>query len=391
MNREDGIKLILDSKSKFNNRYNKPFGQIILRLDYSSYLMSDENLQLDSILENNIKEYKAKTGVFGKVFRNRSDVNAIVFLYTETSIAFSKTNKFLKPALMDLAEIVGPKVKVIEKGSAGSILRAIKSTNACIVKNSGILAIGKDLPSAISTALVVDKSIQAEIYGEKLGGIKYISAGVSKSFNKYYSSDYSMKNIGTATPFIPYDEEETKLRNKIVETAIKLSDNYLVQGTWGNVSIKLNEDEMLITPSAIDYYEMKPEDIVKVNLKSLNYSSNGRIPSSETKLHKSIYDAKEDCNAIIHTHSIALSIFAAANAGFRITNKQMNDLIGNVNISEFALPSTDRQCESVTENLEKSNAVIMANHGAIFTAKDLDTAFIIADATETKAGVLLDI
>ena len=172
MNREDGIKLILDSKSKFNNRYNKPFGQIILRLDYSSYLMSDENLQLDSILENNIKEYKAKTGVFGKVFRNRSDVNAIVFLYTETSIAFSKTNKFLKPALMDLAEIVGPKVKVIEKGSAGSILRAIKSTNACIVKNSGILAIGKDLPSAISTALVVDKSIQAEIYGEKLGGIK---------------------------------------------------------------------------------------------------------------------------------------------------------------------------------------------------------------------------
>lgn len=379
MNREDGIKLILDSKSKFNNRYNKPFGQIILRLDYSSYLMSDENLQLDSILENNIKEYKAKTGVFGKVFRNRSDVNAIVFLYTETSIAFSKTNKFLKPALMDLAEIVGPKVKVIEKGSAGSILRAIKSTNACIVKNSGILAIGKDLPSAISTALVVDKSIQAEIYGEKLGGIKYISAGVSKSFNKYYSSDYSMKNIGTATPFIPYDEEETKLRNKIVETAIKLSDNYLVQGTWGNVSIKLNEDEM------------KPEDIVKVNLKSLNYSSNGRIPSSETKLHKSIYDAKADCNAIIHTHSIALSIFAAANAGFRITNKQMNDLIGNVNISEFALPSTDRQCESVNENLENSNAVIMANHGAIFTAKDLDTAFIIADATETKAGVLLDI
>ena len=70
----------------------------------------------------------------------------------------------------------------------------------------------------------------------------------------------------TATPFIPYDEEETKLRNKIVETAIKLSENYLVQGTWGNVSIKLNEDEMLITPSALDYYEMKPEDIVKVNL-----------------------------------------------------------------------------------------------------------------------------
>lgn len=390
MNREEGIKLLLEQISTFNNRYNKAFGQLMLRLDDGSYLMSDENLMLTSIKEENIKQYAANSGVVGKIFRHRHDINAIMFACTEASIKFSNTHTALYPSLMDLAEIIGPKILVIDSVQTRPILRAIKKINACIIKNLGIFAVGKDLDTAIAGARIIEKSVEAEVYGKKLNGLKHLSKNLSKSLRNYYLRDYSHSNKGKHVPFIQTSENEHELRDKLVEVGRKLYEKSLVQGTWGNISVRLNDEEMLITPAAMNYYDIKSEDIVKVNLDTLNYANNERRPSSETPLHRGIYIADPNCKAIIHTHSNGCSVFAAAGAGFRITNPALNEIIGDVNVCGYALPGSDNLSEAVIESLGTGHACIMANHGAIFTASNLDNALLIAEAVETKACTLLD-
>lgn len=391
MYKDDALKLMLEKKLIFNNRYNKPFGQIMLRLNDGSYLMSEENLMLSSIREENVKQYKLGSDIFSKVFRKRNDINAIIFICSEMSVDFSNSYKNIYPSLMDLAELAGPSIKIIENAKASSIIKAIKHIDVCIIKNVGVIAVGKDLDSAISAALILEKSIQVEVYGKKLGGVKHLKKNTSTNLHKYYKYSYKSKNKGSAVSFVRSDERENSLRYELIETALELCNRSLIQGTWGNLSVRLNDDEMLITPASMNYKDMKIEDIVKVNLKTLDYSDNDRLPSSETSLHAAIYLKKPECNAIIHTHSVALSVFAASKVGFKLTNPVLNELIGDVKVCDFALPGTDDQINTVNECLSTSNACIMANHGAIFTAKDLKTAFIISDAVETKASVLLEI
>lgn len=391
MYKDDALKLMLDKKSIFNNRYYKPFGQMMIRLNDDSYLMSDENLMLSSIREENIKQYELDSDIISNIFKKRKDINAIVFICSEMCVSFSNKNKALLPSLMDLAELAGQSVKVIGSAKASQISKALKKVDVCLIKNMGTFAVGKDLDSAISAALIVEKSIQVEVHGKKLGGVKHLNKGTSGNLHEYYHYSYKAKNKGSAVSFVQADQRESNLRYELIDTALEMCSKSLIQGTWGNLSVRLNDKEMLITPSSMNYSEMKVEDIVKVNLETLDYSDNDRLPSSETALHASIYLRKPECSAIIHTHSVALSVFAASKAGFKLTNPVLNELIGDVKVCNFALPGTDDQINTVNECLRNSNACIMANHGAIFTAKDLRTSFKIADAVETKASVLLEI
>ena len=114
-----------------------------------------------------------------------------------------------------------------------------------------------------------------------------------------------------------------------------------------------------------------------------------RVPSSECGLHAGIYAAHPEYKAVIHTHSNGCSVFAAANAGFKIENPEMHDLIGDIHVSESALPGTEELVQSVLTELQHSRACIMANHGAIFCGENLEITLAIANAVESKACNLL--
>ena len=54
----------------------------------------------------------------------------------------------------------------------------------------------------------------------------------------------------------------------------------LVQGTWGNLSMRLSEETMLVTPSGLDYNRLSPADMVKVDVRSLEHEGEHK-PTSE--------------------------------------------------------------------------------------------------------------
>lgn len=379
---------LLKRSNAFQERYFTAYGQLVLRVNEETYISSRENLRLSKLTEKDFDLFDINTGDIGRIFSSRDDINAIVFICTEAAVRFSKENQIMRPALDDLAQIIGPDVTVCPDGNARTLLKALRNRRGCFIQGSGIIAVGDTIEEAIAGARILEKSAEAEIYSGKLNGLQYLDSTTAQELHKYYDGSYSKVNQKEKVDFISSGVEEFQLRNRIIDCGKDMSRSELVQGSWENISLRLNPDTMLITPSGMDYFSIRTEDIVRMNIHDLKYGMQ-RKPSSEYRLHAALYRRYPECNAIIHTHSNGISAFAAAHAGFRISEPPMDQLIGDMHCSEYRTPGTDELCDSIMEAIEGSHACIIANHGAIFYGNDLDVTLAIANAVESRACNLL--
>lgn len=379
---------LLKRSNAFRERYFTAYGQLVLRVNEETYISSRENLRLSKLTEKDFELFDINTGDIGRIFSSRDDINAIVFICTEAAVRFSKENQMMRPALDDLAQIIGPDVTVCPDGTARTLLKALRNRRGCFIQGSGIIAVGETIEEAIAGARILEKSAEAEIYSGRLNGLQYLDLAAAQELHKYYDGSYSKVNQKEKVDFISSGVEEFRLRNRIIDCGKDMSRSELVQGSWGNISLRLNPDTMLITPSGMDYFSIRTEDIVRMNIHDLKYGMQ-RKPSSEYRLHAALYRRYPECNAIIHTHSNGISAFAAAHAGFRISEPPMDRLIGDMHCSEYRTPGTDELCDSIMEAIEGSHACIIANHGAIFYGNDLDVTLAIANAVESRACNLL--
>lgn len=379
---------LLKRSNAFQERYFTAYGQLVLRVNEETYISSRENLRLSKLTEKDFDLFDINTGDIGRIFSSRNDINAIVFICTEAAVHFSKENQIMRPALDDLAQIIGPDVTVCPDGTARTLLKALRNRRGCFIQGSGIIAVGDTIEEAIAGARILEKSAEAEIYSGKLNGLQYLDPTTAQELHKYYDGSYSKVNQKEKVDFISSGAEEFQMRNRIIDCGKDMSRSELVQGSWGNISLRLNPDTMLITPSGMDYFSIRTEDIVRMNIHDLKYGMQ-RKPSSEYRLHAALYRRYPECNAIIHTHSNGISAFAAAHAGFRISEPPMDQLIGDMHCSEYRTPGTDELCDSIMEAIEGSHACIIANHGAIFYGNDLDVTLAIANAVESRACNLL--
>nr|WP_298568916.1 class II aldolase/adducin family protein [uncultured Mogibacterium sp.] len=379
---------LLKRSNAFQERYFTAYGQLVLRVNEETYISSRENLRLSKLTEKDFDLFDINTGDIGRIFSSRNDINAIVFICTEAAVRFSKENQMMRPALDDLAQIIGPDVTVCPDGTARTLLKALRNRRGCFIQGSGIIAVGETIEEAIAGARILEKSAEAEIYSGRLNGLQYLDPAAAQELHKYYDGSYSKVNQKEKVDFISSGAEEFRLRNRIIDCGKDMSRSELVQGSWGNISLRLNPDTMLITPSGMDYFSIRTEDIVRMSIHDLKYGMQ-RKPSSEYRLHAALYRRYPECNAIIHTHSNGISAFAAAHAGFRISEPPMDRLIGDMHCSEYRTPGTDELCDSIMEAIEGSHACIIANHGAIFYGNDLDVTLAIANAVESRACNLL--
>jgi L-fuculose-phosphate aldolase len=169
-------------------------------------------------------------------------------------------------------------------------------------------------------------------------------------------------------------KEENELRKQIVDCGLSLLESGLVQGTWGNISVRLDDDRMLCTPSGIAYTDLTPEDMAIVDLHTLEYEGS-RKPTSEKTFHAAIYLAKPEAGAIIHTHSKYCCIYAACEMPMRIKDKDAAARLGErIQCGKYALSGTKRLKNSVIEALGDSRACTMSHHGMVVYGSDLADA-----------------
>ncbi len=172
-------------------------------------------------------------------------------------------------------------------------------------------------------------------------------------------------------------------RNLLVDYGKKLITAGLTKGTGGNISVfNKREGLMAISPSGMDYFETKPEDIVLMDLEG-KIVDGFRKPSSEWRMHLIFYQNREDVKAVVHTHSM----FATTIATLRLDVPPASYLIAyagkKVPCAPYATFGTQEIADAAYNTMGKEyNAVLLANHGLIAVGPDMPSAFGIAEIIE---------
>ena len=180
-------------------------------------------------------------------------------------------------------------------------------------------------------------------------------------------------------------------REKVCEAGKQLLREGLVARTWGNVSIKVNDKQMVITPSGRRYEELTPSDMVLVNFYTLKYEGNIK-PSSELKLHCEIYKTRPQMQAVIHTHQMYASIVAAAQKDVIVYDRAHQKILGGsvIKAAPYALPNTKKITVETAKAVGTTKAALMSNHGVVCAGTDLNDAFEVARTLEKACELFID-
>ena len=183
--------------------------------------------------------------------------------------------------------------------------------------------------------------------------------------------------------------DENTAREAVRAAGVKLVEEGLVAGTWGNVSLRLSAAEMAITPSGFDYTSLRAEDVVIVNLET--GEARGGKPSTEKKLHRDIYRTRPEVNAVIHTHSMSASTVAAARREVPPILDDLVQIVGpTLRVAEYAIPGTARMGRVVLRALRGRMAALMANHGAVALGRTLEEALLCARIVEKGCRAFIE-
>lgn len=183
-------------------------------------------------------------------------------------------------------------------------------------------------------------------------------------------------------------------RSEVLGTARAMFETGLVTGTSGNVSMRIDSDNigvplMAITPAATKYDEMLVDDIVVTDFEVVPVEGEA-IPSSESLLHVRIYEARPDVAAVVHTHSVYSSVLAVTGLDIPIILDEVVFKIGgSIRVSKYGFPGSDLLARNVSEALEDRKAAIIANHGAVGVGDNLDEALEICLFVERVAKIFV--
>jgi len=182
-------------------------------------------------------------------------------------------------------------------------------------------------------------------------------------------------------------------KKAVLEAAQQMPEKGLVVGTAGNVSLRLPPEEgrelLAITPSGQPYDSLATDDIQIVAFDGQTVEGNLR-PSTETTMHIGIYRARNNVNAIIHTHSVYASAVSVAGHDIPpILEDQVAFLGGEIKLARYALSGSRELAVNATAALGDRNAVLLANHGAIGTGRTMHDAFTNCELIEKTARIYL--
>jgi L-fuculose-phosphate aldolase len=178
-------------------------------------------------------------------------------------------------------------------------------------------------------------------------------------------------------------------RSAIVRVCRRLYERGLVAGPDGNVSVRLDDGSILVTPSGMSKVDVTAGDLVVVDIEGRRIAGE-RQPSSELRMHLRIYRCRADVRAVVHAHPPTATGFAVAGESF--VAPVLPEVIlqmGTVPLVRYATPGTDALADNFEPFLQKHDAFLMANHGATTIGPTLELAHQRMESLEHAAKILL--
>ncbi|MBE3562459.1 MAG: class II aldolase/adducin family protein [Hydrogenibacillus schlegelii] len=183
------------------------------------------------------------------------------------------------------------------------------------------------------------------------------------------------------------ETSEEQVRQEICRVGKLLFERGFVAGTEGNISVRLSEREVLVTPTRVSKGMMTPEMLVKVDLFG-RLVEGRRSPTSELKMHLRIYRERPDVRAVVHAHPPYATAHAVAGIPLdRAFLPESVIYVGEVPIAPYALPSTEEVAEAIAPYLRDHHALLLENHGAVAWADDLWSAYFLLENVEQMAKI----
>ncbi|MGL5244551.1 MAG: class II aldolase/adducin family protein [Sarcina sp.] len=183
---------------------------------------------------------------------------------------------------------------------------------------------------------------------------------------------------------------EYEIKKQICEIGKRIYNNGFVAANDGNISVKINEKEVLCTPTGVSKGYMTPDMICKVNLKGEILQANSTYkPSSEIKMHLRVYKERNDVKSVVHAHPPYGTSYAIA--GIPLNKAIMPEAViflGEVPIVEYGTPSTEEIPNAVSKYLNSYDAVLLENHGALTYGVDLMAAYFKMESLEFYAKLM---
>ena len=182
-----------------------------------------------------------------------------------------------------------------------------------------------------------------------------------------------------------------ELRQDIIDTCLWLKSQGLVFSTWGNISIRLDDGNILITPSKVDYDAMTTDDLVILSPDGKQVSGH-RLSTSEREIHRRVMNKRSDVGAIIHMHSPYAMMAAARNEGVPVISEEMCQLLGGaIPLSYEFVPSDmhEKLGEVVADSVDETNAVLIRNHGPMCFGETLAEARVCCQVVEKSCKMYI--
>ena len=179
-----------------------------------------------------------------------------------------------------------------------------------------------------------------------------------------------------------------KLRQDLIDTARKMEQYNLIRMSGGNVALRV-EDMILVTPTAMAYDTMIPEDIVVVDCEG-RVIEGKRKPTSDLKAILYILNHMPEVNAVIHTHqpkAVALSLITDKLP--LISTTMVDEVKDEVNVAPFTISSDEGMGIQTVEYATRALCVILKNHGIMAFGKDLEQALSAAIDLEESCEVYM--
>src|ERR1700730_16306538 len=195
-----------------------------------------------------------------------------------------------------------------------------------------------------------------------------------------------MKHVG---PHREEDMNEYQHKQQICEIGRRVYARGFAAANDGNISIRLNDKEVLCTPTMMCKGFMKCEDMCKVDYEGKQIAGT-RKRSSEILLHLAIYKQRPDVKAVVPCHPPQATAFAVAGEPVpKCVLPEVEVFLGEVPTAVYETPGTQKFADTIVPLFKSSNSIILANHGTVTFGPDLEKAYWNSEIIDAYCKILI--
>ncbi len=182
---------------------------------------------------------------------------------------------------------------------------------------------------------------------------------------------------------------EREHRDDIVQIGRLVFEKGWVAANDGNISIRLDSERILATPTGMCKGMMQPDDLIVIDRKGHKISGR-REKTTEINMHLAIYELRPDIQAVVHAHPPVATGFATAGRALNLALlPEVIVSFGCIPLAAYGLPGTPELVEPMRPLIPKHDALLMANHGAVCYGEDVFQGYFRMETVEHSARIQL--